>query len=173
MAASTVPAPTWRVFRWNEWPNDLLYAALRLRSQIFVVEQNCVFLDMDGLDPECEHLCGLAADGALLAYARLLGPGLKCAEASIGRVVVAEAARGAQLGRALMRESLAACRQRHPGAAIRIGAQQRLERFYASLGFVTISESYLEDGIWHVDMRIDDDGDRAGGKSLEKPSRSV
>ncbi|GAC1627929.1 MAG: GNAT family N-acetyltransferase [Nevskia sp.] len=144
----------WQVHRWQAWSNDLLYAALRLRSQIFVVEQNCVFPDMDGLDPACEHLCGTSPDGRLLAYARLLHPGLKYPEASIGRVVVSEDARGLQLGRRLMLEALAACRARWPGEPILIGAQQRLERFYAGLGFATASAAYLEDGIWHVDMRI-------------------
>ena len=150
----TAAAGAWRVYRWHEWSNDQLYAALRLRSQIFVVEQNCIFPDMDGLDRDCEHLCGTGADGALLAYSRLLRPGLKYPEASIGRVVVAEPARGRQLGRRLMQVSLGACRERFPGAAIRVGAQQQLERFYASFGFITVTPPYLEDGIWHVDMRM-------------------
>ncbi len=144
----------WRWHPWNDWPREELYAALRLRSAIFVVEQNCVFNDLDGLDPHCEHLCGLAPDGSLLAYARLLPPGLKYAEPSIGRVVVAETARGIQLGRALMHESIAGCRARYPGQAIRIGAQQRLQSFYASLGFVPSGEPYLEDGILHLDMLL-------------------
>ena len=149
------PAPlTWRVFRWNEWTNDQLYEAMRLRSQIFVVEQNCVFPDMDGIDPCCEHLCGTDAAGQLMAYSRLLPPGLKAPEASIGRVVVHEAVRGRSVGRQLMRESLAACRARFPQTPILIGAQQHLERFYGSFGFVTISAPYLEDGISHVDMRL-------------------
>lgn len=145
----------WRLWRWNEWSNDLLYAAMRLRSEIFVVEQNCVFPDMDGLDPACTHLCGTNADGELLAYARLLAPGVKYAEASIGRVITAASARGLQLGRALMLEALRLTRERHPGEPIRIGAQQRLDRFYSSLGFVQIDVPYLEDGIWHIDMRLD------------------
>lgn len=145
----------WRLWRWNEWSNDLLYAAMRLRSEIFVVEQNCVFPDMDGLDPTCTHLCGTNADGELLAYARLLAPGVKYPEASIGRVITAAPARGLQLGRALMLEALRLTRERHHGVPIRIGAQQRLDRFYASLGFVPIDVPYLEDGIWHIDMRLD------------------
>lgn len=144
----------WRLWGWNEWSNDLLYAAMQLRSAIFVVEQNCVFPDMDGLDPACTHLCGCDDDGRLLAYARLLAPGVKHEDASIGRVVTAIEARGRQLGRALMQEALRLTRARHPGAAVRIGAQQHLERFYGSFGFGTISTPYLEDGIWHVDMRL-------------------
>lgn len=144
----------WRLWDWNEWSNDLLYAAMRLRSAIFVVEQNCVFPDMDGLDPACTHLCGCDDDGRLLAYARLLAPGVKYEDASIGRVVTAVEARGRQLGRALMQEALRLTHARHPGAPVRLGAQQHLERFYGSFGFSTISAPYLEDGIWHVDMRL-------------------
>lgn len=144
----------WRLWRWNEWSNDLLYDAMRLRSAIFVVEQQCIFPDMDGLDPACTHLCGTDDDGRLLAYARLLAPGVKYPEASIGRVVTAFEARGRQLGRALMVEALRQSREQHPGIPIRIGAQQRLERFYGSLGFTQDGEAYLEDGIWHIDMLL-------------------
>lgn len=147
-------ALNWRLYGWREWTHDQLYEAMRLRSQIFVVEQNCVFPDMDGIDPSCEHLCGTDAGGRLLAYSRLLPPGLKSPEAAIGRVVVHEAARGQSVGRALMLESLAACRRRFPNRPIRVGAQQHLERFYGSLGFERIGEPYLEDGIWHIDMRL-------------------
>lgn len=144
----------WRLWHWNEWSNDLLYAAMRLRSAIFVVEQQCIFPDMDGLDPACTHLCGVDDAGRLLAYARLLAPGVKYPEASIGRVVTAAEARGKQLGRALMVEALRRTRERHPGAPIRIGAQQRLARFYGSLGFEAVGDAYLEDGIWHIDMSL-------------------
>ena len=149
-AAQSTPA--WRWYRWGELSTDLLYRLLRLRSEVFVVEQACLFPDMDGLDPQCEHLCGTDAGGTVLAYARLLPPGLKYPEASLGRVVTAAPVRGNGTGRALMREALAGCRARHPGHAIRIGAQQRLERFYLEFGFVTVSEPYLEDGIQHIDM---------------------
>ena len=144
----------WRLWRWNEWSNDQLYEALRLRSAVFVVEQACAFPDMDGLDPACTHLCGRDDDGRLLAYARLLAPGVKYAEASIGRVVTAIEGRGRQHGRALMREALRLIRERHPDTPIRIGAQQYLQRFYGSLGFEPAGEPYLEDGIWHLEMRL-------------------
>jgi len=144
----------WRLWRWNEWSNDQLHEALQLRSAVFVVEQACVFPDMDGLDPACTHLCGTDSTGRLLAYVRLLAPGLKHEEASIGRVVTAIEARGRQFGRALMVEALRLTRARHPTCPIRIGAQQHLSRFYGSLGFEPIGEPYLEDGIWHVDMRL-------------------
>lgn len=144
----------WRLWHWQEWPNDLLYAAMQLRSAIFVVEQHCVFPDMDGLDPACTHLCGCDDGGRLLAYARLLAPGVKYDEASIGRVVTATAARGRGHGRELMTEALRLTRLRHPGQPIKLGAQRYLEPFYGSFGFQTISEPYLEDDIWHIDMRL-------------------
>lgn len=147
-------SPAWRWYRWGELSTDLLYQLLRLRSEVFVVEQACLFPDMDGLDPHCEHLCGTDANGAVVAYARLLPPGLKHPEAALGRVVTAAAVRGSGAGRELMRQALAGCQARHPRHAVRIGAQQRLERFYGELGFVTVSEPYLEDGILHVDMLL-------------------
>ena len=107
---------------------------------------------MDGLDADSEHLCGFDAQGALLAYARLLPPRLKYAEASIGRVVVAESQRRSGLGRTLMAQALDGTAARFPDQAIRIGAQARLERFYRDFGFERAGEAYLEDGIWHVDM---------------------
>ncbi len=146
--------PAWRWYRWGEISTDLLYQLLRLRSEVFVVEQACLFPDMDGLDPQCEHLCGTDKDGTVVAYARLLPPGLKHPEAALGRVVTAAAVRGSGAGRALMREALAGCHARYPGHAVRIGAQQRLERFYIEFGFVTVSDPYLEDGIPHLDMLL-------------------
>ena len=119
---------SWRWYAWREWPADLLYEVLRLRSAIFVVEQNCVFHDMDGLDPRCEHLCGTDANGRVLAYARLLPPGLKYPEPSIGRVIVAEVARGTGLGHVLLIEAIRGTAERFPLSPIIIGAQQRLDR---------------------------------------------
>ena len=153
MSGATAVVIHWRLWQWNEWSNDLMYAAMQLRSAIFVVEQNCVFPDMDGLDSACTHLCGCDEHGRLLAYARLLAPGVKYDEASIGRVVTAGEARGRKVGHALMAEAVRLSCERHPGVPIKIGAQRYLEGFYGSFGFQTISEPYLEDGIWHIDMR--------------------
>jgi ElaA protein len=155
MNSTPLPAATvadWQWHTFTSWPHALLYEAMRLRSEIFVVEQTCIFPDMDGIDPDCLHLCGLSANGTLLAYARLVPPGVKYVEPSIGRVVVASAARGTQLGRALMVEAIAGTLARFPGKTLRIGAQQRLHRFYESLGFAQDGEPYLEDGIWHIEM---------------------
>lgn len=142
-----------RCYDWQQWSHDLLYAAMRLRSEVFVVEQNCVFLDMDGLDAHCRHLCGLDAQGRLLAYARLVPPGHKYPEPSIGRVVTAAAARGGGHGHALMRAAVAHMRQLYPGADLMLGAQSHLQGYYGAHGFVPTATHYLEDGIPHVDMR--------------------
>jgi ElaA protein len=164
-AAPPPPArrPTPEALRW-QWsrfdaltPADL-YAALVLRQRVFILEQACVFVDADGADGRAFHLLGWQADprGAgresLVAYLRLVDPGVKFAEPSIGRVVTAPEARGRGHGRTLMREGLAASARQYPGQAVRIAAQQRLEGFYASLGFVTVSAPYTEDGIPHLDM---------------------
>jgi ElaA protein len=130
-----------------------LYDVLALRSQVFVVEQNCVFLDIDGLDAQTLHLLGTGDDGTLRAYARLIPPGVKATDALIGRVVTSPAARGGGTGRALMVEALAQCERLWPGHAITLHAQAHLERFYASFGFAPVGEQYMEDGIPHIEMR--------------------
>lgn len=142
----------WTWFAWRDFTPDTLYAVLRLRSAIFVVEQDCVFPDMDGRDPDCEHLCGWGGDGALVAYLRLVPPGVRTPEVALGRVVVAAAARGKGLGRAVMLEGLRRCAERHAGQPVKVSAQAHLEAFYASLGFRTVGAPYDEDGILHVDM---------------------
>ena len=132
-----------------------LYAALQLRSLVFVVEQTCPFLDADGDDDRAWHLLGwrtVAGGRQLAAYARLFPPAIKYAEASIGRVVTHPDARRTGAGRALMTEAIRTLGQLAPGAPIRIGAQKYLEHFYAGFGFVRAGEDYLEDGIVHLEM---------------------
>ncbi len=145
-------ALTWTCMPFAALSAAQLYDALRLRTEVFVMEQNCVFQDMDGSDDLAWHVQGRDAHGHLLAYSRLFQPGVKYPEASIGRVVSAPQARGQGLGQHLMRHSLAQCQRHWPGQAIRIGAQARLERFYLGFGFVTASTPYLEDGIEHIEM---------------------
>jgi ElaA protein len=128
-----------------------LYEVLRVRAEVFVVEQRCAFQDLDGADQASWHLLGYAGQ-ALVCYARLIPAGIKFAEPSIGRVVTTDAVRGTGMGRVLMRQALREAGKLWPGKALRIGAQQRLERFYASLGFETASAPYDEDGIQHVEM---------------------
>ena len=145
----------WRWKRFDELDLHELQNIHRARQRVFIVEQQCAFLDADGCD---EHACHLAAWSAAsrepLAYARVLDPGVKYAEVSIGRVVTTGASRGTGLGRELMRRVLALTAERWPGAGIRISAQSRLEAFYASFGFVVAGERYVEDGIAHTEMLL-------------------
>jgi ElaA protein len=132
-----------------------LYAVLAARQDVFILEQQCFYPDMDGLDVDAHHLLGWhAVDGErrLAAYLRCLAPGAKYVEMSLGRVLTTAGARGAGVGYQLLEQGIAHAERQHPGARIRIGAQQHLERFYAGFGFATISEPYDEDGILHIDM---------------------
>lgn len=131
---------------------DDLYDALALRSRVFVVEQHCVFLDADGFDRHAWHLLGRDADGLLVALLRAVDPGRKCAEPSIGRVITAPESRRTGVGHRLVIEGLARCAIVWPGQSIRIGAQSRLESFYAAHDFVTVGSPYVEDGIPHLEM---------------------
>jgi ElaA protein len=145
----------WQWVQFNELRADELYAAVRLREAVFVVEQECAYLDADGRDPTAWHLLGWLGTGKekrLVAYARLFEPGVRYEEASIGRIVSAPEVRGTGIGRALMAEGLRRMKELAPGQPIRIAAQKRLEKFYSGYGFTTASEPYEEDGIIHVDM---------------------
>ena len=140
-----------RLARFEDLTAREIHDLFQARSAVFVVEQNCAFQDLDGVDPECWHLLGHRGT-ELVAYCRLVPPGVKYAEPSIGRVVTTQAARRTGRGRELMREALARAEQLWPGRALRIGAQQRLERFYEDFGFVASSAPYDEDGIPHIEM---------------------
>ena len=142
----------WRFAHFDELTAREVHDILQARSAVFVVEQACIFLDMDGADVAGWHLFSRTDDGSIGACCRLLPAGLAFAEPSIGRVITTQAVRATGLGRALMEEALRRAAALWPGAAIRIGAQQHLEGFYRSLGFVTVSEPYDEDGIPHVEM---------------------
>ena len=132
-----------------------LYAVLAARQQVFTVEQHCAFQDADGHDLHAWHLLAWderPAGSGLAGYLRVLDPGRKFAEPSIGRVLTVPPYRRIGFGRTLMAEGLARTRLAWPGRPIRITAQQRLEPFYAALGFSATSEPYDEDGIAHLDM---------------------
>jgi ElaA protein len=151
-----MPRVDWQWKRLAELAPAELYALLSARAAVFVVEQDCAFLDLDGLDACAWHLLGwtAAATPTLAAYLRLIDPGCKYAEPSIGRLLTTALFRGTGAGRAAMREGLDRAARLYPGSAIRIAAQQRLERFYAQFGFRTASAPYVEDGIAHVEMLL-------------------
>lgn len=128
-----------------------LYEILQLRSEIFVVEQNCVYNDLDGLDSLAVHLFA-RKNGEIIAYSRLLKPGTRFPDCSIGRVVVKKPDRGSGLGKEMM-ETAKTYIIKHWGAGkIKVSAQKYLQRFYENLGFEIVTEMYLEDGIPHYGM---------------------
>jgi ElaA protein len=147
------PSPLWRTVPFEALSVRELQYIYRARPMVFVVEQECAFLDADGLDERAHHLAAWSlSQREPLAYARLLAPGAKYVEASIGRVLTTAAARGRGLGRETMVRALAHAAETWPGVAVRIAAQSRLEPFYASLGFIVAGPRYLEDGIDHTEM---------------------
>ena len=150
-ANKAIPMITWRCAPFDQLTPREIHDMLQARSAAFVVEQTCVFLDIDGIDPQCCHVVGYCG-GELVATARIVPPGTKFAEPSIGRVVTTSAVRGTGLGRELMREAIARVEKLWPRQAIRIAAQAQLQKFYGSLGFAAASPVYVEDGIDHVDM---------------------
>ena len=130
-----------------------LYSILRLRSEVFVVEQNCVFLDMDNKDLLCDHLMCWKGN-MLLAYSRIVPPGISYEESSIGRIVSSPAGRGTGVGRDLLQQSIQMLYGIHGKRDIRIGAQYYLKEFYESFGFVQTGDIYPEDGINHIEMLL-------------------
>jgi len=129
-----------------------LYDILRARSQVFVVEQQCSYQDCDGADLLSHHLWMNGPDGHVGAYVRVVPPGGKYEEPSIGRVITAASVRGTGVGKALMVEAIRRTEQLYPGRPIRIGAQQYLLRFYNGFGFESTGYDYLEDDILHIEM---------------------
>jgi ElaA protein len=148
----------WKLVHYDRITADELYEALTLRQRVFVVEQRCAFLDADGLDPYSWHLFGRRPAGKhfreplLVAYLRIVPPGRRFEDPSIGRVVTAPQVRRKGFGRVLMQEGIRRTAMLFPGRAIKISAQQYLEGFYGSLGFTASGEPYEEDGIPHINM---------------------
>ena len=130
-----------------------LYQIMALRSEVFIVEQNCVYQDADEKDINGFHVFGVSKN-EVLAYSRILPPGVSYEQPSIGRVVTSGKIRGNGFGKILMQHSINFCHELFPQMDIVISAQQYLERFYIDLGFVKISEMYLEDNIPHIKMKL-------------------
>jgi len=152
--AAVVPA-RWRWCHFDSLGVHELQAIYRARQQVFAIEQQCIYQDVDGADASSFHLAAWGDEVAMpLAYARVVPPGVKYAEPSIGRVLTVDAARGTGLGRELVRRAVQHCHEVYPQRGIRISAQSRLEHFYAGFGFSVQGERYLEDGIPHTEMLL-------------------
>ncbi|RYY44503.1 MAG: GNAT family N-acetyltransferase [Chitinophagaceae bacterium] len=151
---STTTPIIWTCKRMQELTHDELYTILKLRSEVFIVEQNCVYLDPDGKDQNAWHLCGWLNGELLVAYARLLAPGVSYDQASIGRVLTSAAHRKDGYGKLLMQKAIQYSKEKFDTKSIKIGAQEYLIKFYSSFGFNITSEPYIEDGIPHVEMLL-------------------
>ena len=149
----------WILKKFDELTPHELYRILQLRNEVFVVEQNCVFQDADDKDQASWHLMGVD-NRKLIAYTRIVPTGVSYAEPSIGRVVTSPSARGSGAGRALMKESIRAVYALFGKQPIRIGAQYYLKHFYESLGFQQVSAIYDEDGIDHIYMLKEVEGEK-------------
>ena len=145
----------WQCVTFDQLSTRQLYDLLKLRVDVFVVEQNCPYPELDDKDHQAgvHHLLGFK-DETLVASVRLLPAGLSFPTVSIGRVVTKQNARGGGLGHQLMAEAIRQCEALWPGESIEIGAQEHLSAFYQQHGFVQTSEMYLEDDIPHIDMKL-------------------
>lgn len=128
-----------------------LYELLALRQEVFVVEQDCPYLDADGKDADSFHVLGYEGD-TLAAYARVVFPGVSYAEVAVGRVIVKMPYRGKKLGEALMLQCHDLVRLKYGTVDIRLSAQSHLKSFYEGLNYQPTGKEYLEDGIPHMEM---------------------
>ncbi len=145
----------WQIVTFDTLDTRTLFTLMKLRVDVFVVEQACAYPELDAhdTDPSTRHMIGWR-HGELAAYARLLAPGKSFSGSSIGRVIIAPAHRNGRWGHQLVSQAIQTCQQQWPGTDIEIGAQSHLQRFYQQHGFVAYSDAYLEDGIPHIDMRL-------------------
>ncbi|GLI57158.1 acetyltransferase [Propionigenium maris DSM 9537] len=144
------------VKKFNELTLEELYEIFRLRSEVFVVEQKCIYNDIDGKDMDSLHVM-IKDSGRIEAYLRVIKPGVSYEECSLGRVLVAKEARGKGLARRIVREGIDCITKGWNERKITIGAQEYLKEFYGSFGFKAVSDMYIEDGIPHLDMRYEED----------------
>ena len=142
----------WKIKPFNELLITELYSVLQLRSEVFVVEQNCVYQDLDGKDEKALHLIGIF-DDKIVAYARLFKPNDYFEDSSIGRVVIDKKYRDRKWGHEMMQQAIAGIQNHFGETKITISAQLYLQKFYESQGFVRTSEMYLEDDIPHIQMK--------------------
>ena len=156
---------TWKWTSFKDLSTLELYAILKLRQEVFVVEQQCAYLDCDDLDKEAYHLTGILVNLSdhrvtnsklpqheIVAYMRIICPGVKTEHPSFGRLLTHKTIRKKGIGRQLLREAIINTNRIYPDSQIQISAQLYLESFYKDFGFVTVSKAYDEDGIPHIDM---------------------
>ena len=149
----TKPLIKWYCLPFAELSVDQLYALLKLRQDVFVLEQTCLYPDIDNKDKHCHHLLGYQEDN-LVALLRIVPPGLSYDEPSMGRVTTAREFRNAGIGRELVQQGVEVLCELYPGLSVKIGAQTYLKNFYASFGFEAVGDVYDEDGIPHIDMLL-------------------
>jgi len=143
---------TWQLKKFEDLSPLELYKIMQLRAEVFVVEQNCVYQDVDGKDLDSIHLYAINDNNQVMAYCRLVSSGISYEEVSIGRVVTSPKVRGMGFGKELMDQALYAIKEMAGNVPIRIGAQCYLKKFYTDLGFIAEGEEYLEDNIPHIEM---------------------
>ena len=141
----------WKIKWFEELGVQEMYEILQLRTEVFVVEQNCVYQDLDGKDNKSLHVSGYLNE-VLVAYVRIVKAGVSYSEIAIGRVVVSPAHRHKSLGHEVMTKAIEIVESQLGVQPIRISAQSHLEKFYGKLGFVSTGKAYLEDGIPHIEM---------------------
>ncbi|MBZ9607740.1 GNAT family N-acetyltransferase [Clostridium estertheticum] len=141
----------WEIKKFNELSGEEVYEILKLRSEVFVIEQQCIYEECDGKDNKSYHLFA-KENGQIIVYLRILEKGVSYNEISIGRVLTDKKYRGKGLAKQMMLRAIGFIENNLNEKAIRIGAQEYLINFYSSLGFVRVSEVYLEDNIPHIEM---------------------
>lgn len=143
----------WQYKSFDQLTVNQLYDILKLRQDVFVIEQQCIYPDLDDVDKAATHLFAYGEEGeSICAYLRILAPGVKYDEVAMGRIVTSDLSRGTGLGKALIEEALEVVEREYVERAIKISAQVYLIQFYNDFGFKVISEPYDEDGIQHIDM---------------------
>jgi ElaA protein len=143
---------TWKWSRLQKLSPSEVHAVLAARQSVFIVEQNCIYQDADDLDYSAWHLIGCNPKGRLMAYLRIIPPGSRFCEPSIGRLLTIKPMRGKNLAKCALEKALSKCDAAYPGQTIRVAAQTYLAGFYYQFGFRQIGRAYKEDGIDHVDM---------------------
>jgi len=143
----------WRVRRFEDFSLEEFHDLIQLRIEVFVLEQDCPYQELDGLDKSAWHVTGENEDGELLACSRIIAPGISCKEVSFGRVLTKLNVRGEKIGHEVVKRTIAFIEKAYPGQTMKISAQKHLKKFYEYYKFKQSGEGYLEDGIPHIPMK--------------------